>query len=191
MKSRKRLRSAWKKSHGILLVRARKTTSETEVKPEECDDIDRTAIAQDSDEPSGHIKERIFHEWLNPRLQWTEYFHTTTDPFMGARTHKDVCGWSTCTYLLDLSTRWRWVVSFMLRPIYAQGNNPRYPLDRKLNGPQWLYERYGEKRNFLPLPGIDPQLSNPSIYRLSYYKSTGNTLGLSSGSVRSNLRRSN
>jgi hypothetical protein len=33
--------------------------------------------------------------------------------------------------ILDLGTRWRWVVSFMPRPLY-----PRYPLDRRLGGPK-------------------------------------------------------
>jgi len=32
---------------------------------------------------------------------------------------------------LDLGTRCRWVVSFTPRPLYPQGRNPLYPLDRK------------------------------------------------------------
>jgi hypothetical protein len=38
--------------------------------------------------------------------------------------------------ILDFGTRWRWVVSFMLRPLYPQGKSLLYPLDRKLGGPQ-------------------------------------------------------
>jgi hypothetical protein len=38
--------------------------------------------------------------------------------------------------ILDLGSRWRWVVSFTPRPLYSQGKSSRYPLDRKLNGPQ-------------------------------------------------------
>jgi hypothetical protein len=38
--------------------------------------------------------------------------------------------------ILDLGTRWRWVVSFTPWPIYPQGKKPWYPLDRRLGGPQ-------------------------------------------------------
>jgi len=34
--------------------------------------------------------------------------------------------------ILDLDTRWRWVVSFTPRPFYSQGKSPRYPLVRRL-----------------------------------------------------------
>jgi hypothetical protein len=33
----------------------------------------------------------------------------------------------------DLGTRWRWVVSFTLRPLYRQRKRPWYPLDKKFN----------------------------------------------------------
>jgi hypothetical protein len=36
---------------------------------------------------------------------------------------------------LDLSTSWRWVVSFTPVPLYPWGNGPRYPLNRRLGGP--------------------------------------------------------
>jgi hypothetical protein len=36
--------------------------------------------------------------------------------------------------ILDLGTRWRWVVSFTPRPLYSQGRSPGYPLDRRLGG---------------------------------------------------------
>jgi hypothetical protein len=39
-------------------------------------------------------------------------------------------------YFLDLGTSWRWVVSFTLRLLYPRGKSPRYPLDRRLGGPQ-------------------------------------------------------
>jgi hypothetical protein len=38
--------------------------------------------------------------------------------------------------ILDLGTRWRRDVSFSHRPLYPQGKNPLYPLERKLDGPQ-------------------------------------------------------
>jgi len=34
--------------------------------------------------------------------------------------------------ILDLGTRWRWVVSFTIWPLYPQGRSPWYPLDRRL-----------------------------------------------------------
>jgi hypothetical protein len=37
--------------------------------------------------------------------------------------------------ILDLGTRWRWVVSFTPRPLYSQWKSPRYPLGRRLGGP--------------------------------------------------------
>jgi hypothetical protein len=43
-------------------------------------------------------------------------------------------GISPC--ILDLSTRWRWVVSFMPWLLYPRGKNPWYQLDRRLDGPQ-------------------------------------------------------
>jgi hypothetical protein len=36
--------------------------------------------------------------------------------------------------ILDLGTRWRWVVSLTPQPLYSQGKSPWYPLDRMLDG---------------------------------------------------------
>jgi len=33
-------------------------------------------------------------------------------------------------------TIWRWMLSFILRPLYSRGRSPWYPLDRRLGGPQ-------------------------------------------------------
>jgi hypothetical protein len=38
--------------------------------------------------------------------------------------------------ILDLGTRWRWLVSFLPRPLYPRGKSPRYQLDRRLGGPK-------------------------------------------------------
>jgi hypothetical protein len=41
--------------------------------------------------------------------------------------------------------------------LYPRGKDPRYPLDRRLGGPQSRSgQRFWEK-NPLPLPGIEPQ----------------------------------
>jgi hypothetical protein len=37
--------------------------------------------------------------------------------------------------ILDLGTRWKWVVSFTPRPLYPQGKSSWYSLDRRLDGP--------------------------------------------------------
>jgi hypothetical protein len=68
--------------------------------------------------------------------------------------------WSYSSTILDLYTRWRWVVSFTPRLLY-----PRYVLDRRLSRPQSRYGRCGEEKNFLPLLGIEP--CSLSLYRLS------------------------
>jgi hypothetical protein len=39
-------------------------------------------------------------------------------------------------YYFDLGTSWRWMVSFAPLPLYLRGKSPRYPLDRRLGGPQ-------------------------------------------------------
>jgi hypothetical protein len=57
--------------------------------------------------------------------------------------------------ILNLGTRWRWVVSFTTRPFYLQGKSPWYPLDRGLGGPQSRSGGGGEEKNSQPPPGID------------------------------------
>jgi hypothetical protein len=53
---------------------------------------------------------------------------------------------------LDLGTSWRWVVSFMPLPLYMRGKSSRYPLDRRLGGPQSQSGRRGEEKTLDP-PG--------------------------------------
>jgi hypothetical protein len=45
--------------------------------------------------------------------------------------------------ILDIGTRWRWMVSFMSRSLYPQGKSLWYPLDRRLGGPQSRSRRGG------------------------------------------------
>jgi hypothetical protein len=49
--------------------------------------------------------------------------------------------------VLDLRTRWRWVVSFMPRPLHSRGNEPQYPLDTRLGGLQGRSESWGVQKN--------------------------------------------
>jgi len=59
--------------------------------------------------------------------------------------------------ILDLGTRWGWVVSVTLRPLCPKGKSSRYPLDRRrLGGPQGRSGRSGEEKNSEPAPGIEP-----------------------------------
>jgi hypothetical protein len=57
--------------------------------------------------------------------------------------------------ILDLGTRWRWVVNFTLRPLYSQGKSPQYPLDRRLGRPQSRSGHGGEEKNSQPPPRIE------------------------------------
>jgi hypothetical protein len=42
--------------------------------------------------------------------------------------------------MLDLTTKWRWVISFTPWPLYHRGNNLGYTLDRKFYPPSMWYE---------------------------------------------------
>jgi hypothetical protein len=42
-----------------------------------------------------------------------------------------------------------------------QGKSPRYPLDRRLTGPQSHYGRGGEEKNSQLLPGLEPPIIQP------------------------------
>jgi hypothetical protein len=64
---------------------------------------------------------------------------------------------------LYLITRWRWVVTFMHLPLYRRRKSPRYPLHRRLGGPQSRSGRCGEDINFLPLTGIELEPSSPKF----------------------------
>jgi hypothetical protein len=58
--------------------------------------------------------------------------------------------------ILDLGTR-RSMVSFTPQPLYTRGKSSRYPLDRRLGGPQSQSGRGGEEKNFQSSPGIETQ----------------------------------
>jgi hypothetical protein len=60
--------------------------------------------------------------------------------------------------------------SFTPRPLYPRGKSPRYPLDRRLGGPQSRSGCCGVERNLLPLPESNSgrPVRSPSLYRLRY-----------------------
>jgi hypothetical protein len=61
----------------------------------------------------------------------------------------------TAPRILGLGTRWRWVVSFTLRPLYPQGKCPWYTSDRRQGGPQNRSGHGSEEKNSQPPPGIE------------------------------------
>jgi hypothetical protein len=68
--------------------------------------------------------------------------------------------WRYSSTIVHFGARWRWMVRFTPRPLYARGNNSPYPLDRRLCGIQIQSGRSGVKKNLSPLPGIKPRPSS-------------------------------
>jgi hypothetical protein len=69
--------------------------------------------------------------------------------------------WRYLSTILDLGTRWRWVVRFTAWPLYPLGKRSRYPLDRRLRGPQSRSGRCGVQEKSLapagnPTPAAQP-----------------------------------
>ena len=56
--------------------------------------------------------------------------------------------------ILNLGTRWRWMVNFMLQPFPPPGKNRYNPFSRRLGGPQTGHCG-------LPLPEFEPQTLQP------------------------------
>jgi hypothetical protein len=57
--------------------------------------------------------------------------------FNRASHHEDVLrNGGIAPHILNLGTRWRWVVSFMLSSLYLRGKSRRLLLKRRLGGPQ-------------------------------------------------------
>jgi hypothetical protein len=61
--------------------------------------------------------------------------------------------WRYTSTILDLDTRWRWVVSFTHLPLYSRGKSPRYPLARRLGWCQSRSGRCGEGKNLAMMYG--------------------------------------
>jgi hypothetical protein len=64
-------------------------------------------------------------------------------------------------HILDLGTEWRWVVSFVTRPLYLQGKSPWYPSGRRLGWPQSRSGHGAEEKNSQPLQGLEPPAIQP------------------------------
>jgi hypothetical protein len=63
--------------------------------------------------------------------------------------------WRYSSNIIDLDTRWS-VVRVTPRLLYSRGKCPKYPLHRRLGGPQSQSGPCGVKKNLLSLPRIEP-----------------------------------
>jgi hypothetical protein len=88
---------------------------------------------------------------------------------------KHVWSGGTAPCILNLGTRWRWMVSFTPRPLYPREKSPWYPLDRRLGGPKGRFGRGGENKNSLPLPGIVQPVASHFNNRVIPFQISGAT----------------
>jgi len=64
--------------------------------------------------------------------------------------------------ILNLDTRWNWVVTFTPRPFYLRGKRPRYPVDRRLSELQSRSGRDGEEKKSHHCPCRDFNPGRPA-----------------------------
>jgi len=107
----------------------------------------------------GEYLEKLSHLLVKVKLKLSLCFNW-------APRHEGVLG-SGCIapLIINLGTRWRWVVSFTPRPLYPRGKSPWYPLDRRICGPQSRSGRDGEEKNSQPLPGLKSPIIQPVAQR--------------------------
>jgi hypothetical protein len=79
---------------------------------------------------------------------------------------------STAPLFLQLGTRWRWVANCVPQPPPPWGKTPWYPLlpNKKLCFPHSQCGCSGDKKDIVPLPGVEPWISQSrvsSLYWLS------------------------
>jgi len=59
---------------------------------------------------------------------------------------------------------------------FTRGKEPRYALKRRLGWPRRRYERFGEKKNHLPLPRLEHRIVENCALPGYYAASSGNFL---------------
>ena len=69
--------------------------------------------------------------------------------------------------ILNLGTRWRWVVSFMLQPLYSQRKKPLYPLNMSLGWARSRFGRFGRGKNYFCRDSNPAQSAPCLVIRLS------------------------
>jgi hypothetical protein len=84
-------------------------------------------------------------------------------------------------------TRWRWVIRFTPLRLYPRGKNPRYPLYRRLSGPQ---VQSGREKSCIDRPACIPFLYQLN-YPVSCYwdRSMGNFFKILSSAGHISMRR--
>jgi hypothetical protein len=83
---------------------------------------------------------------LSPCL--TKYHAMKTYPVLKqAPRQEEVWSGGMVPHILNLDTKWSWVVSSTPLPLYPRGKRPRFPLDRRLGGPQCRSGSGGEEKN--------------------------------------------
>jgi hypothetical protein len=108
------------------------------------------------------VKERknnLLHCW--PTVFYINVLNATPWRHIGERRFSST--------LLDLGTRWRWVVRITPCRFIHGERAPRHPLDGRLSGPQSQSGRYGEQKSCScgeSNPGLPAH--RPSLHRLSY-----------------------
>jgi len=87
----------------------------------------------------------------------------------------------TAPIIIDLGTRWRWVVSSTPRLLYPQGKSPLCPLVRRLAGPRAGWDAVMKRKIPRPCRFSNPRSSSPqsSTVPLSYPVSLYSTYSLS------------
>jgi hypothetical protein len=59
--------------------------------------------------------------------------------------------WSCSFTILEVATRWRWMVSFMPQPLYPRGDSPRHPLVRAIGWTQEpIWTLWRREKSFAP-----------------------------------------
>jgi hypothetical protein len=61
---------------------------------------------------------------------------------------KHIVEWRYTSTILEPGNRWRWMVSFTSLPLYHLGRSPRYPINRRLDGPQSRSGRCGQWKKY-------------------------------------------
>jgi hypothetical protein len=101
---------------------------------------------------SGRVWKILILPGLDPRLvqpvasRYTEMYKTTVWILLIFRCERHEGVWEKGgigSPILNLASRWRWLVSFMLQPPYSRGQCPWYSLSRRLSVFQKCSEQFG------------------------------------------------